>query len=74
MGSEKDAKKNKSVAKAHDVEELIRQAYLRTLSRLPSAEEASIASEHFAAAADAKAALQDLVWALVNTKEFILNH
>jgi hypothetical protein len=45
--------------------DLIDEAYLRTLSRLPTDVERSIARDHD---------LRSLLWALVNTKEFILNH
>lgn len=54
-------------------EELVRDAYLRTLSRLPDARELAAASGHLADAPDAGAGIRDLLWALVNTKEFILN-
>lgn len=57
-----------------DVSELVRQAYLRTLSRLPTDEEAAEAAAHLSAAEDKLAALRDLVWALLNTKEFVVNH
>ena len=58
-------------------DELIREAYLRTVSREPSAHELAIGREHLAAAKDSRAALaalRDLLWALINTKEFMLNH
>jgi hypothetical protein len=54
--------------------DVIDEAYLRTLSRRPTDAERSIALEHLNTASDAKAGLRSLLWALVNTKEFILNH
>ena len=51
----------------------IQQAYLRTLSRPPTAAEKKLATEHFAAASDSQAAVRDLMWALLNTKEFMVN-
>ncbi|WP_254508513.1 DUF1549 and DUF1553 domain-containing protein [Anatilimnocola floriformis] len=52
---------------------IIREAYLRTLSRPPNEKELTIAREH-AAAADQHAGLRDLLWALLNTKEFVVIH
>jgi hypothetical protein len=56
-----------------DPDALLRQAYLRTLGRLPDERERAIALEHFAAEGDPIAALRNLLWALINTKEFIVN-
>lgn len=55
-------------------EQLIRDAYLRTLSRHPDAEELARSSRHIDESADVIAGLRDLMWALMNTKEFIVNH
>ncbi|MGH7127705.1 MAG: DUF1553 domain-containing protein, partial [Planctomycetaceae bacterium] len=55
-------------------DELIQQAYLRTFSRPPTDDELTTCREHFHQAEDAIAALRDLLWALLNSKEFILNH
>ena len=51
----------------------LRQAYLRTLSRLPDDREKAVAVKHLKEADDVLAGLRDLMWALVNTKEFIVN-
>ena len=56
-----------------DPDELVRQAYLRTVSRLPTERESSFAREHLAAANSLSDGLRDLIWALVNTKEFVVN-
>jgi len=64
--------------KRHDsaltADTFIDDAYLRTLSRLPTEAERSVALEHLQSTSDAKAGMRSLLWALVNTKEFILNH
>ena len=55
--------------------ELITQAYLRTLSRFPAESELVRCEKHIAS--DGKEpikAIRDIVWALLNTKEFIVNH
>jgi hypothetical protein len=57
-----------------EVEPVVAQAYLRTLSRRPTAEELEVARAYFAEAATEAKGLRDLLWALLNTKEFITNH
>lgn len=53
---------------------LIRLAYLRTLSRTPSDEELANARNYLSSAGHKAEGLRDLLWALVNTKEFVVNH
>jgi hypothetical protein len=57
-----------------DVAAIVREAYLRTLSRPPHATEAVRAAAHFATAGTVREATRDLMWALLNTKEFLVNH
>jgi hypothetical protein len=57
-----------------DRQALIRDAWLRTLGRPPQPAEIERAEKQFAQAASPSAGLRDLLWALINTKEFILNH
>lgn len=52
----------------------IRELYLLSYSREPSEKELSIALGHIEKKGDAKPAYEDIVWALVNTKEFLFNH
>lgn len=53
--------------------DIVREAYLRTFSRPPTAAEMHIAQEHLLQE-NVAAGVNDLLWALVNSKEFILNH
>jgi Protein of unknown function (DUF1549)/Protein of unknown function (DUF1553) len=53
---------------------IIDNAYLRTLSRLPKETEKSTAVAYLTSEAKPISAIQSLMWSLVNTKEFILNH
>jgi len=53
-------------------EALVREAWLRTLSREPTAEEMSRAVQHIATAESTVEGLRDLLWSLLNTKEFVL--
>lgn len=72
--AENDTKQEAETASASDVESLVREAYLRTLSRPPSSSETARARAYFVESDDASDALRDLLWALLNTKEFITNH
>jgi hypothetical protein len=60
-------------AKSKDADALVKQAYLRVLNRLPDEREAGIAKTYLTDAKDAQSGLRDLLWVLVNTKEFIVN-
>jgi hypothetical protein len=53
---------------------LIRQAYLRTLSRLPTPDEFDRCQTYLAQAENSVAGAKGLLWTLLNTKEFIVNH
>ncbi|QDU63442.1 hypothetical protein Pan216_43220 [Planctomycetes bacterium Pan216] len=57
-----------------NLDALIRDVYLRTVSRPPTMEEASRARAHVQTSADPGEGLRDLLWAMLNTKEFIVNH
>jgi hypothetical protein len=54
--------------------EVVRQAYLRTLSRLPTADEQDRCLSYLAQAESPLAGAKGLLWTLLNTKEFIVNH
>ena len=57
-----------------DPQVIVRDAYLRTLSRLPTDDETQVALGHLRQASDIVSGSRDLLWALLNTKEFIVNH
>ena len=52
----------------------INEAFLRTLSRPPTPDELQKARADIAAALDPLGGLRDLLWALLNTREFTVNH
>jgi hypothetical protein len=58
----------------YDAGDIIQRAYLRTLTRYPSEEELDSASEFLESSEDLRSGLEGLLWALLNTKEFIVNH
>jgi hypothetical protein len=55
-------------------EEIVDELFLATLSRAPDEREKRSALEHVQAKRDRAAGFADVVWALINTREFILNH
>ena len=60
--------------KPGDRDSVVREAYLRILSRPPTDAEKEAATRHLIDATDSGKGLRDLLWALLNTKEFITNH
>lgn len=57
-----------------DVDKLITEAFLRTVSRPPTDQERTQAKSDIAAARTPVDGLRDLLWAMVNTREFKVNH
>ncbi|MDV6030538.1 MAG: DUF1553 domain-containing protein [Phycisphaera sp. RhM] len=57
---------------ALDPKRLIETAWLRTVSRPPTENEVARAERHLAASSSTTKAMRDLLWSLINTKEFIL--
>ena len=60
--------------KAPDTDALVKEAFLRSLSRPPTAAEAKRSAAHLDQAANRAEGLHDLLWALLNTREFVTNH
>ena len=54
--------------------EVIEELFLATLSRLPEEEESRSALDHLRNEPDRRRGLTDMLWALINTREFVLNH
>jgi hypothetical protein len=55
-------------------EKTVEELFLATLSRMPTETEKEKAKRHLTVEKDRTNAIQDLMWALINTREFILNH
>jgi hypothetical protein len=53
---------------------IVEELFLATLSRPPDEDERRAALEQVGAAASRAAGFADIMWALINTREFILNH
>ncbi len=54
--------------------EVFEELALATLSRPPTADELDAALGHLRGRGDRPRAMADLLWALINTREFVLNH
>ena len=59
---------------AERIDELITTAYLRTVSRKPTDSELADCRQHIQQSDDLLTGVRDLMWALLNTQEFIANH
>lgn len=57
-----------------EVAKIVEEAYLRTVNRYPTKDEALIAAKFVSGSADTVSGIRDLLWTLLNTKEFIVNH
>ncbi len=55
-------------------DESLTELFLVTLSRQPTSEEWAQVREHMARETDRKKALEDIFWALLNTRNFLFNH
>jgi hypothetical protein len=55
-------------------DEVVGRLYLRVLGRKPTATELKIGLQHLNEAEARNIAFDDLIWALVNSREFITNH
>lgn len=57
-----------------DMAEIVDELYLVTLSRLPRPEEVARARHWMSQAISPRDGLQDVLWALLNSREFMFNH
>jgi len=60
-------------AKKSDTE-MLNELYLATLSRPAADDESKLALAHLAKASDKRKAWEDVLWALINTREFLFRH
>jgi hypothetical protein len=85
IAAEKSAAGQLAADKARKHEEKVRELYYAAYSREPDGEEMKLAVGHIQKktagkegkpeeAAAARQAYEDIIWALVNTKEFVFNH
>jgi hypothetical protein len=70
----KDGRIAKLLKARKPVREVVQELYLATLSRPPKPEELDKAEQWIAAAPSPKDGVQDLLWVLLNSREFLFNH
>ena len=64
----------KLLASGKSYEAILRELYLRALARRPTPEEVRKAKSFLGAGASREQSLQDLLWTLLNSREFLLQH
>jgi hypothetical protein len=62
------------LAEGKSPQAVIEELYIRCLSRKPTETELAKLNESLAGAPDVKLALEDVFWALLNSREFLFNH
>lgn len=65
---------NRRLAEKKPAAEIVDELYLAALSRFPTEAERAKAVAYVAAEQDPRPALEDVLWTLVNSKEFLFNH
>ena len=66
--------RRESKGKPLDLDPVINEIFLRTLSRPPTPQEILTAKEDISAAKDPVEGVREVLWALLNTREFLVNH
>jgi hypothetical protein len=75
QGKLKDGRTGTLAGDQRPHEERFRELYLTALCREPTDDERATLQQYLEAhQADVKAAYEDIVWTLINTKEFLFNH
>jgi hypothetical protein len=62
------------VARQATDDEALEELFLATLTRSPTSDERAAAVASLSTSADRRQAWSDMLWALINTREFITNH
>jgi hypothetical protein len=55
-------------------DEVFEEIFLASLGRYPRPEEIAVFKDHMKSTSNRTNAFTDVTWALINTREFILNH
>ncbi|MCA8986574.1 MAG: DUF1549 domain-containing protein [Planctomycetaceae bacterium] len=71
---DKNEEPEQPVVTEQQMQETVTTAYLRTLNRFPTEQELETGVEAIHASSSRVQGMRDLLWALLNTKEFIVNH
>jgi hypothetical protein len=72
---ETTARVNRLAVSQQTPEEIVREIYLACYTRKPTDEELKIATSAFTAeGATRQSAIEDVLWSLLNSAEFVFNH
>ena len=74
LSTNKNTKTDQKVITSRDLDQLISETFLRTLSRFPTPLERARATTDINKANSKIDGIKELLWALLNTKEFLVNH
>ena len=72
--ADKSGRLAKLIAAGKPLEQNLRQRYLATFSRLPSASELVTCREVVGQSENQRKGLENILWALCNSREFLFNH
>ena len=73
--SHRDGVANQLAVTDRSPEQIIAELYLTTLARFPTDEERELMNQAFAGSdATRRTATEDILWTLLNTKQFVYNH
>jgi len=72
--NEADGRLVKLIKTAQKDDAILDELFLATLSRLPTAKDRQNFADYRRTVTDRRTAILDTMWALINTREFILNH
>ena len=72
--TDKNGRIEKFLKEKTEPEAAIRECYLVTFSREPTGEELQVAVDHFGKSKTPREGFEDILWALMNSREFIFNH
>ena len=70
----KEGRISKAIERKRTNPQIVEELYLATFSRYPTPQELKLRITALDSAKDRKQSLEDLLWALVNSKEFLFNH
>jgi hypothetical protein len=74
MGKLQKGRLGKLLSEKKEDAEILEELYLATLTRFPTEGEKRWLLDHIEQKSDRKAAFTDVLWALINSQEFVLNH
>ena len=72
--TDKDGRISKLIEKMTDDEKAFSELYTATVSRRPTAQENQHCHNILADADDRRSGLEDILWSLINSREFTFNH